>query len=251
MSPSDSCWIRSSWSRDVAWRCAVSMWWVNVLGCAGECCYRLFFPGADADLTAWIKRCQEAQNGKCADFPWSFNLKRSQCLSFFFVLNFITYNLSSACSSRLGFPKVFSFFYLIPYVEREIQTDLFCNGKKLLRSLKWLQTVKLNQFLLLDMHGELVSVIICLCLRNHVCNFVYTCTVIWKCFFFMFFNRITARGGKSKVFNPLCFYLIILLLNIFETVLWMYFLAVPHVSRTVLLIFSSKCCLFPSSLGTS
>uniref|UniRef100_A0A452DHZ1 Protein SGT1 homolog n=1 Tax=Bos taurus TaxID=9913 RepID=A0A452DHZ1_BOVIN len=35
---------------------------------------------ADADLTAWIKRCQEAQNGKCADFPWSFNLRRSQCL---------------------------------------------------------------------------------------------------------------------------------------------------------------------------
>lgn len=30
---------------------------------------------------------------------------------------------------------------------------------------------------------------------------------------FYVFNRITARGGKSKGFNPLCFYLIILLLN--------------------------------------
>lgn len=76
-----------------------------MLGCADECCYSLFFLGADADFIAWIKRCQEAQNGKCADFPWSFNLKNSQC--HFFVLIFITYNLSSVCSIRLGFPKVF------------------------------------------------------------------------------------------------------------------------------------------------
>lgn len=155
----------------------------------------------------------------------------------FFVLNFITYNLSSACSIRLGFPKVFWFFYMVPYVEREIWMDLFCSGKKLLRSLKWLQPVKLNHFPLLDRHGELVSLIICLCLRNHVCNFVYTGTVIWKCFLFYVFNRITAWGGKSKVFNPLCFCLIILLLNTFETVLRMHFLAVPYFSRTVLLIF--------------
>lgn len=52
-----------------------------MLGCADECCYSLFFLGADADFIAWIKRCQEAQNGKCADFPWSFSLKKS--MSFF------------------------------------------------------------------------------------------------------------------------------------------------------------------------
>ena len=165
-----------------------------------------------------------------------FEFKKKSMFVIFFVLNFITYNLSSACSIRLGFPKVFWFFYLVPYVEREIWMDLFCSGKKLLRSLKWLQPVKLNHFPSLDIHGELVSLIICLCLRNHVCNFVYAGTVIWKCFFFVF-NRITAWGGKSKVFNPLCFYLIILLLNIFETVLRMHFLAVPYLSRTVLLIF--------------
>ena len=62
-----------------------------MLGCADECCYSLFFLGADADFIAWIKRCQEAQNGKYADFPWSLNLKRSQCLSFFFC--FELYNL--------------------------------------------------------------------------------------------------------------------------------------------------------------
>ena len=43
----------------------------------------LFFLGADADFIVWIKRCQEAQNGKYAGFPWSFRLKRSKCLTFF------------------------------------------------------------------------------------------------------------------------------------------------------------------------
>ena len=58
-----------------------------------------------------------------------------------------------------------------------------------------------------------------------------------KMFLLYVFNRITARGGKSKGFNPLCFYLIILLLSVFETVFRMHFRAVLQVCRTVLLIF--------------
>lgn len=43
----------------------------------------LFFLDADTDFIVWIKRCQEAQNGKYVCFQWSFNLKRSNRLTFF------------------------------------------------------------------------------------------------------------------------------------------------------------------------